>query len=92
MFLPLGATANVVIQIDGSQSTLAVPIVAIQNDAQGEYVWAVRDGESVRVNVVGGAILDDMVAVTGDLQAGETLQIVHESSFSAPNPFGGGQQ
>jgi HlyD family secretion protein len=92
VFLPLGATANVVIQIDGSQSTLAVPIVAIQNDAQGEYVWAVRDGASVRVNVVGGAILDDMVAVTGDLQAGETLQIVHESSFSAPNPFGGGQE
>jgi hypothetical protein len=55
-------------------------------------VWAVRDGASVRVNVVGGVILDDMVAVTGDLQAGETLQIVHESSFSAPNPFGGGQQ
>jgi HlyD family secretion protein len=92
VFLPLGATANVVIQIDGSQSTLAVPIVAIQNDAQGEFVWVMRDGAPVRVNVVGGAIIDDMVAVTGDLQAGEILQIVHESSFTAPISLSGGQE
>jgi RND family efflux transporter MFP subunit len=91
IFLPLGATANVVIKIDGSQSTLAVPIVAIKNDAQGEYVWVVRDGVPVRVNVVGGAIIDDMVAVTGDLQAGEILQIVHENSFGSSIPFAGGQ-
>ena len=89
VFLPLGATANVVIKIGGSQATLAVPIVAIQNDSQGEYVWVVRAGTPVRVDVVGGSILGDMVAVTGDLQDGEVLQIVHESSFSAPNPFGG---
>jgi HlyD family secretion protein len=90
-FLPLGATANVVIKIGGSQATLAVPIVAIQNDSQGEYVWVVRDGEPVRVDVVGGSIIGDMVAVTGDLQDGEVLQIVHENSFNAPNLFGGQQ-
>jgi HlyD family secretion protein len=88
-FMPLGATANVIIKVGGSQSTLAAPIVAIQNDADGEYVWVVRGGESVRVNVVGGTIYDDLVAVTGDLQAGETLEVVHESSFTPPNPFGG---
>lgn len=92
IFLPLGSTANVVIKIADKQSTLAVPIVAIQNDSQGEYVWAVRDGSAVRVDVIGGAIVGDLVVVTGDLQVGETLEIVHESSFSAPNPFSGGQE
>jgi HlyD family secretion protein len=89
MFLPLGSTANVVITVAGEQSMLAVPIVAIQNDANGEYVWVVRDGAAVRVDVIGGAIYDDMVAVTGDLQAGDVLEVVHENSFAAPNPFGG---
>ncbi len=91
VFLPLGSTANVVITVAGEQSMLAVPIVAIQNDSNGEYVWVVRDGAAVRVDVVGGAIYNDLVAVTGDLQAGDVLEVVHESSFNAPNPFGGQQ-
>ena len=92
VFLPLGSTANVVIKVGNAQATLAVPIVAIQNDSQGEYVWAVRDGASVRVDVVGGVIVGDLVVVTGDLQAGETLEVVaRDSSFTAPNPFAGGK-
>ena len=90
VFLPLGATANVTIHVSDSQATLAVPIVAIQNDSQGEYVWLLRDGQTARVDVVGGAILGDLVAVTGDLQAGDVLQVVHQSSFKAPNPFAAG--
>lgn len=91
-FLPLGSTTNVVIMVGSAQSTLAVPIVAIQNDSRGEYVWVLRDGSPVRVDVVGGMIYEDLVAVTGDLQAGETLEVVHESSFTPPNPFSGGQK
>lgn len=92
VFLPLGSTANVVIKVSNAQATLAVPIVAIQNDSLGEYVWAVRDGASVRVDVVGGVIVGDLVVVTGDLQEGEALEVVaRESSFTAPNPFAGGK-
>ncbi len=91
VFLPLGSTANVVIKLSDAQAILAVPIVAIQNDSNGEFVWAVRNGEAVRVDVVGGAIVGELVVVTGNLQKGETLQIVHESSFTAPNLFGGSQ-
>jgi HlyD family secretion protein len=90
-FLPLGTTANVVIKVKEEASVLAVPINAIQNDSEGEYVWALRNGVAERVDVVGGAIIGELVAVTGDLNEGETLQIVHESSFEAPNPFGGGK-
>lgn len=91
-FLPLGSTANVVIKVSDAQSSLAVPIVAIQNDSKGEYVWAVRNGDAVRVDVIGGAIVGDKVVVSGDLQAGETLQVVaRDSGFTPPNPFAGGK-
>ena len=92
VFLPLVSTANVVIKVSDAQVTLAVPIVAIQNDSQGEYVWAMRDGASVRVDVVGGAIVGDLVVVTGDLQEGEVLEVVaRDGGFTPPNPFAGGE-
>ncbi|MFN8433182.1 MAG: efflux RND transporter periplasmic adaptor subunit [Anaerolineales bacterium] len=91
VFLPLGSTMNLVIQIGGETATLAVPITAIQNDSQGEFVWVLRGNETVRVDVVGGAILGEMVAVTGDLTEGDVVTTARESSFEAPNPFGGNQ-
>jgi HlyD family secretion protein len=91
VFLPLGATANVSISVGETAAVLAVPIVAIQNDSAGEYVWVVQaDGSTERVNVSGGAIVDDLVVVAGDLREGDRVQLVRESSFQAPNPFGGG--
>jgi hypothetical protein len=42
--------------------------------------------------VVGGAIVGEMVVVTGNLQEGEVLEVIHESSFTAPNPFAGGKK
>ncbi len=92
VFLPLGSTANVIIKVSNTQAALAVPIVAIQNDSQGEFVWAVRSGASVRVDVVGGVIVGDLVVVTGDLQEGESLEIVaRDGGFTPPNPFAGGE-
>lgn len=89
-FLPLGATANVMIQISDASSTLAVPITTIHNDAQGEYVLVIqKDGTTKRVEIVSGAIVDDYVAVSGDLEIGDELKINDGTSFSAPNPFGG---
>lgn len=90
-FLPLGTTANVVITVKDASSNLAVPIAAIQNDAKGEYVWVIQsDGSAKRIDVVSGTIVGDKVIVTGDLKEGNGIQLVHESSFKAPNPFGGG--
>ena len=88
-FLPLGSTMNLVIQIGGETTTLAVPITAIQNDAQGEFVWVVRGGETLRVDVTGGAIIGEMVAVTGDLNEGDVVTTARNNGFEAPNPFGG---
>ncbi len=91
IFLPLGTTANVVITVKEAAATLTVPITAIQNDAQGEFVWIIQsDGSTKRVDVVSGSIVGDQVVVTGDLQDGDRIQLVQTSGFEAPNPFGGG--
>jgi HlyD family secretion protein len=92
MFLPLGTTANVVIQTKPASATLAAPIAAIQNDSAGEYVWVIQsDNTTKRVDVISGSIIGDLVVVTGDLQEGNRLQLVATSSFEAPNPMGGGE-
>lgn len=90
--LPLGTTANVVIRIKEASNTLMVPITAIQNDSEGEYVLVIQDDNSTkRVNVVGGAIVGDLVAVTGDLAEGDRIQVGQVSSGAgAGGPFGGG--
>ncbi len=91
IFLPLGTTANVVIRTKDASATMAVPITAIQNDNAGEYVWVIQDdGSSLRVNIVSGSIVGDLVAVTGDLKEGDRLQLLSSSSFDAPNPMRGG--
>ncbi len=91
IFLPLGTTANVVITVKEAAATLTVPITAIQNDAQGEFVWMIQsDGSTKRVDVVSGSIVGDQVVVTGGLQDGDRIQLVQTSGFEAPNPFDGG--
>jgi HlyD family secretion protein len=91
-FIPLGTTANVVIYVKDATSSLAVPITTLQNDSQGEYVLVVQnDGSTKRVDVVSGAIVGDLVVVTGDLKVGEHVQTDQQSSFNAPNPFRRGQ-
>ena len=88
-FLPLGTTANVTITVKEASAVLTVPITAIQNDALGEFVWLIQsDGSTKRVDVVSGSTVGDQVVVTGDLQAGDRIQLVQTSSVEAPNALG----
>jgi hypothetical protein len=42
------------------------------------------------VDIVSGAIVGDLVMVTGALQEGDQIELVARTSgFKAPNPFGG---
>lgn len=97
IFLPLGATANVVLTVREAEPALAVPITAIQTDDRGEFVWVVEgDGRTRRVNVVGGSIVGNLVVITGDLKVGDRISVVitaSENNFQGPGggPFGGGQ-
>jgi HlyD family secretion protein len=92
-FIPLGTTANVTIHISDALSSLAVPIATIQNDASGEFVMVQQsDGSTKRVDVVSGEIVNDLVVVSGDLQAGQSVLVNSGSSFEAPNPFSRGNE
>jgi len=82
VFLPLGATADVTIQVKEAARSLAVPITAIQNDGKGEYVLVVQaDRSTKRVDVVSGTIVENLVTVTGDLQEGDTLTAAQNNSL-----------
>jgi hypothetical protein len=93
--LPLGATINATVQVNPPSASLAVPVTAIQNDSRGEYVWVIRNGSLRRVDVVGGQIVGDLVAVTGNLKEGELVQLgqVNNSNIGGGGfrLFGGGR-
>jgi HlyD family secretion protein len=91
VFLPLAATAAVTIQVSPPELSLAVPITAIQNDDQGEYVLVLQtDGSTKRVEVVSSTIVNDLVVVKGDLQDGDTLMTAQDNGLPSGGLFGGG--
>jgi HlyD family secretion protein len=71
-----GATANVTILINEPQERLTVPLSAIKNDSLGEYVFKIMsDGSLERVNIQSYDLIDGLVTITGNLEAGDTLQL-----------------
>jgi len=87
----LGMTVNTSIVTETIENALAVPIDAIQQDDDGEYVIRVRSGGAFEtVRVVSGDVQDnDLVLVTGDLQPGDVVQ-VGTAQPSSTGGFGGG--
>jgi len=88
----LDASANVTIQAGDAFQMLAVPVAAVQNDSDGEYVLVYNgDGSTTRrVDVVSGQIQpDDTVVVSGDLQVGDQVVLVQSSSTDAQSGPGG---
>ncbi len=81
----IGATATIVIQTGEPQTSLFVPITAVQTDAQGEYVTRVVNGKEERVSVVSGQISGNTVLVAGDLKAGDIVKIYSTLATSDSN-------
>ncbi|MHB0966979.1 MAG: efflux RND transporter periplasmic adaptor subunit [Bellilinea sp.] len=89
--IPLNSTASVTIQIGEPQLGLAVPVSAIQSDDQGEYVLISANGGSQRVEVVSGRILeDDTVVIQGDVEVGDQVVLVQQSTSSTTTGSGVG--
>lgn len=79
----IGATATVTITTSDPQGKLFVPVSAVLNDDQGEYVMRVNDnGSTERVDVVTGDISDETVVVTGGLTKGDRVEIFTSASES----------
>ncbi len=71
-----GATANVVLATSAPHIVLAVPVAAVQSDTQGEYVLRLKsDGSTERISVVSGDLSGKLVTITGDLKAGDKVQL-----------------
>ena len=91
VFLPLGGTANVIIQVEPATTALAVPTTLVQHDSIGDYVLVVQnDGSANRVDIETGTVEGDLVIVTGDLKEGDTLTISQNGNGRPSGPFGGG--
>jgi multidrug efflux pump subunit AcrA (membrane-fusion protein) len=87
----IGATADVTIYAGQPQDVLTVPVSAVGSDSQVEYVYVVdSSGSTQQVTVVSGQILpNDVVIVTGNLKAGDTVGLL-PSSTSTGNSGGAG--
>jgi multidrug efflux pump subunit AcrA (membrane-fusion protein) len=91
----IGATADVTIQAGQPQNVLTVPVSAVGNDTNGEYVYVIdANGNSTQVSVVSGQILaNNTVIVSGNLQAGQEVGLLSSTSTgtnSGGGIFGGG--
>jgi hypothetical protein len=76
---------------------MTVPVLAVQNDAQGEYVIRVNNGSAERVSIVSGKIIGTEVVVKGNLKVGDVVEVTatngstsSTSSTSSPNINRGG--
>jgi len=88
----IGATADVTIQAGQAQNVLTVPVTAVGNDSQGEYVYVIdANNNATQVSVVSGQILaNNTVIVTGNLKAGDTVGLLSSTSTGTNNNQGGG--
>jgi HlyD family secretion protein len=95
----LGATATIEIDTGAAESLLTVPVAAVMTDDSGnEYVIRVKsDGSTEQVAVTSGTVVGTSVVVTGDLAAGDVVELnssttsaTATSSSSGLNILGGG--
>jgi HlyD family secretion protein len=83
-----GATVSVTITTGDPHPMLAVPVSAVQTDAQGEYVTLVKAGGSTqRLTVVSGDLIDNLVTITTTeaLKEGDQVQLGTASSSTSGN-------
>ena len=68
-----GMTADVVVNIQGTENVLIVPTDAVYSDDDGDYVFVINDGRASKRYVGIGDRNDDMAEICEGLQAGETV-------------------
>lgn len=69
-----GQFVNLDITLATIRSAVVVPVQAVQNGQQGEYVFVVKEDMTVSMNPVKtGQVLDGTVVITDGVKAGETV-------------------
>ncbi len=93
-----GGTVSVVITTGEPHQMLAVPVSAVQSDANGEYITLVTANKNQRVSVESGDLIDSLVSITvldqTQVKAGDQVRLGSSSSSSTSsqknNNQGGG--
>ena len=80
----LGGTADVTIMVNEATSKLLVPLAAIQNGKDGEFVEVQSTNGTQKVNVTTGDLVGNSVIVSGDLKEGDQVVVVQNSFMSIP--------
>ncbi len=73
-----GMFARAAIKTDHRKG-LIVPLDAVVYTGARRYVFVVREGKAKKIDVIQGAILDNKIAVTGDLQEGELVVVMGQN-------------
>ncbi|HTI08604.1 MAG TPA: efflux RND transporter periplasmic adaptor subunit [Puia sp.] len=68
-----GMYADIFFHSKGNPEAFSVPRSAVITSTERRYVWSVKDGKAVRVDVATGNETADRVEVTGALQPGDEL-------------------
>ncbi len=71
---------------EANRPAVLVPGAALRHDAQGSYVWVVRDGQVHRAAVDKGADLADRTRIASGLQGGEAVVVSDAAGLSEGAP------
>ena len=70
-----GMYADVLFNSKGNPRALSVPKTAVVTSTERKYVFVVRDGKRVKVDVTTGNESTDQIEILGDLRAGEQVVV-----------------
>lgn len=68
-----GMYADVLFDSKGNPNALAVPKSAVVTSTERKYVWVVRNGKTVKTDVITGNESGSKIEITGALEAGEEV-------------------
>ncbi|MBN2822143.1 MAG: biotin/lipoyl-binding protein [Coriobacteriia bacterium] len=71
----LGMNGSVDIEISSIDDAISVPVEAVLDDSDGSYVFLVRDGRAVRVNVKTGTLTDTRAQILTGVAADDKVVI-----------------
>lgn len=68
-----GMYADVLFDSKGNRNALSVPKSAVITSTERKYVFVLRDGKTVKVDVTTGNESDNRIEILGDIRAGEAV-------------------
>ena len=78
----LGLEAKAVIDTISIENVLQIPKGAVYSDTQGEYVYVLKDGKAVKVDVKVGVYNSEMIEVVSGLNENDTVIVAGDTEIT----------